>query len=163
MLNGVEIDEEGNLSKVKFDKKRKNILYNNKVLNILHTTDDVAILSTHKFDSLCENNYFNFELPPPLSRYVYPKPLFILKNTKNIYSSIDCEEFKTICEQYMQSIREISNQMVVYDVPLDIESDDEDDLIEEESDESHSDEGEFEEEEDWEVDDETPIPETPVT
>ena len=162
MLNGVEIDEAGNLSKVKFDKKRKDILYNNTKLNILHTTDDVAILSPFKFDALCENNYFNFELPPPLSRYIYPKPLFILKNNKNVYSSIDCEEFKTICERYMQSIREISNQMVVYDVPIDIESDYEDDLIEEESDESCSDEGEFEEDEDWEVDDEAPIPEASV-
>ena len=161
MLNGVEIDEYGNLSKVMFDNKRKNIFHNSTVMHILHTTDDVAILSPNNFDALCENNYFNFELPPPLSMYIYPKPLYILKNENGKCSSIECHEFKKICEQYIKSIREISNQIVVYDVPLDIESEDDDEIIEEESDESQSEEDEYDEEEDWE-DDDPVIAETPV-
>lgn len=101
-----------------------------KKLNVLHVSNGIAFLSSRSVKDLAEGHYFNFELPPPLSMYLFPSPLFALGYRDEVFTALTCEEFANICRQCGQAIREVSNDVVVYDVPLNLDSDDEPDEVE---------------------------------
>lgn len=118
-------------------------------LNQLHTTNDIALLSTNTYDSLLNGSCFRFELPPPLSLYIYPEPVFVLKYTNGEYSDLSCSELAKICNNYVKHMKECADDVAVYDVPLVVESEEEDD-VEEEDVQSSEDEND---DEDWDDED----------
>lgn len=153
---GVLINDSGELQSEKLKKTRTNLVFKGQTLNLLHSTEEVALLSPRTVESILENGCFEFELPPPLSLYIYPKELIVLKYTNNVFSNMHCSEFEALCKKYVTVMRESMDDCAVYDVPLNIESDEEEPIEEEEHEEESEEEDEKgeEEEEEWEYDDE---------
>ena len=163
MVCGVLVNDEGQCSSVRLVKnKTGGVRYNNKKMYIHYSNEDenLMILSSHVVENVLNDDVdlLTFSFPPPLNKYIYPKPVIVLRGSLEFPQDLTCESFVNHCAQFKLSINEIAANLTVYDVPLDEatfeEVDDseneEDDLYQESDDEK---EEEPEDDEDWEVDD----------
>ena len=164
MVSGVLVNDDGKCSSVRIVKNSSGgVRYNKKKMHVHYENDyeNLMILSTYAAEHILEDDadLLTFSLPPPLNKYIYPKPVIVLRGSLKSPEDLTCESFIDHCAKFNLSINEIAASLTVYDVPLDEatfeevddDSENEEESIYQESDEEK--EEEPEDDEDWEVDD----------
>jgi len=156
-MKGVHLKDDGNVEEILFTISRDCIKLKKNKMHILFQTNDIVFVSPSTINNIINGHFFNYELPPPLNKFIYPTPLFAVGYKNNQYVDLTTTTFLQICKQCSDTVYKIQQDMTVYDVPLNIEEEEEEEVMDEES---GDDESEQDSEEEWDEDDEddTPLP-----
>ena len=150
---GIKIQKNGNLLEANVKINKKSIMLEKKKLytHYVSESSNLSIHSTYKIEEILikDIELLNVQLPPPLNTYIYPYDIIILKGTNtDTFQSISINELLLIFDDMKENIKNMNENMAVYDVA--IENDD--DVEELSEDEEEEDQEDYEESEDNEND-----------
>jgi hypothetical protein len=159
MLSGIYVTSVGDMNTVSISNKRKKLKLGNDELHMHYTGDGFMILSKHDKAYILKKDakLFQFSLPPPLNKYIYPEDIIILKSDDGTAKSLKQEDLCLYCDRIKADLIKIKNAFAVYDVPISEPVAEEEEFSEQEEVEYEESEGEEreEQEEEWEEDEDS--------